>query len=85
MGDAFLWFGIERRKGKPVQAAHRLALVRFSEKAQGIEHQWVCEERAEGLKQGRMDRLLFPFLDHSRRQGELKAELSKDIRMTPNR
>lgn len=85
MIDAFLWFRIERRKGKPVQAAHRLIGGRFSEKTQGIEHQWVGEEWAEGLKKGRMDRLLFPSLGHPRRQGELKAELSKDIRMTPNR
>ena len=68
-----------------MQAAHRLGRGRFHEKTKGIDHQRVSKERTEGLDQGSMDCILFPSLNHSRRQSEVKAELPKNIRMAPER
>lgn len=68
-----------------MQAAHRLACGWFDEETQGVEHQRVSKERTEDLSQGGMDRLLFPSLRYSRRQGEVKTELPKNIRVPPKR
>ena len=67
-----------------MQAAHRLAADRFGEETEGVDQERSLQQRTEGLDQRGMDQLQVPAFGHTRGQGEMKAELVKDIRVAPD-